>query len=145
ASGTSAYREMWKPDGSLIDWRCFLTASAFGPVCGMVGILGVAPVVLNWPSLSRLDGGVWAKAVVDISAAVDSAISRCVRMAKPPGHSELVVQVFYAPMAGSASHIIATVQVEVAPRDDMARRPATHVFGSHRDRDGALPIPAPGS
>src|SRR5215475_7847396 len=90
---------MWKPGGSLIDCRCFLTASALGPVCGMVGILGVAPVVLNAPSFSRLVGGVWANAVVVVSAAVDSAISICLRMAKPPVSPELVVQVCCAPMA----------------------------------------------
>src|SRR5712675_1751061 len=122
---------MWKPAGSLIDCRCFLTASALGPVCGMVGMLGVAPVGLNWPSLSRLVGGVWANAAVDVSAAVDSAISRCLRMAKPPVTSELVVDVSCAPMAPSASHIVAMVQVEVAPRNDMARRPNAHVFPSH--------------
>src|ERR1043165_2555551 len=80
---------MWKPCGSLIDCRCFLTASALGPVCGIVGMLGVAPVVLNAPSLSRLVGGVWANAAVDVSAAVDNAINRCLRMAIPPVTSEL--------------------------------------------------------
>src|SRR5690348_12740866 len=101
---------MWKPGGSLIDWRCFLTASALGPVCGIVGMLGVAPVVLKAPSLSRLVGGVWANAAVDVSAAVDSAISRCLRMANPPVTSELSC----APIAGSASHTVAPVQAKVA-------------------------------
>src|SRR5579883_365501 len=76
---------MWNPAGSLMLCRFFLIASAFGPVCGMVGILGDAPVVLNAPSLSRLVIGAWANAVVDASsAAVDSAITNCLRMASPP-------------------------------------------------------------
>jgi hypothetical protein len=43
-------------------------------------------------------------------------------------------------MAASASHIVAMVQVEVAPRDDMARRPVTHVFPSHQYGDWMRPI-----
>src|SRR6185437_478858 len=81
---------MWKPGGSLIDCRCFLIASAFGPVCGMIGILGDAPVVLNAPSLSRLVIGAWANAAVVVSsAAVDSAATNCLRMTKPPDCAEL--------------------------------------------------------
>ena len=75
---------MWKPGGSLMAWRCFLIASAFGPLCGIVGMLGDAPVVLNAPSLSRLSGGVWANAAVAASsAAVDSAIV-CLCMSNLP-------------------------------------------------------------
>ena len=36
---------MWNPGGSLIACRCFLIASAWGPVCGIVGMFGDAPVV----------------------------------------------------------------------------------------------------
>jgi hypothetical protein len=42
-------------------------------------------------------------------------------------------------MAGSAWHITAMVQAEVAPRDDMARRPDTHVFPAHQRGGRTLP------
>src|SRR6202012_3527477 len=76
---------MCNPGGSLMLCRCFLIASAFGPVCGMVGMLGDAPVVRNAPSLSRLVIGAWANAAVVVrSAAVDSAATKHLRMTKPP-------------------------------------------------------------
>src|ERR1700722_15383789 len=84
---------MWNPGGSLMLCRFFLIASALGPVCGMVGMLGDAPVVLNAPSLSRLVIGAWANAAVVVSsAAVDSATMNCLRMTKPPDSAELLVR-----------------------------------------------------
>jgi hypothetical protein len=41
-----------------------LIASAFGPVCGMIGMSGDAPVVLNCPSRSRLPGAFWQTAAL---------------------------------------------------------------------------------
>src|SRR5215472_9861482 len=107
---------MWNPCGSLIDCRCFLIASALGPVCGIVGILGDAPVVLKAPSFSRLPRlgacGAWAKtAVVVSSAAVDSAIIRCLCMSNPPVASEIA---WRSDSRQRASHIAALVQAQVA-------------------------------
>jgi hypothetical protein len=49
------------------------SASALGPVCGIVGMFGAAPVVLNCPSFSRLLAGFCASAVVASSVAADTA------------------------------------------------------------------------
>src|SRR3984957_16326230 len=104
---------MWNPGGSLMLCRFFLIASALGPVCGMVGMLGDAPVVLNAPSLSRLVIGAWANAAVDASsAAVDSATTNCLRMTKPPD----CAWSFFGSLRprGPAWHNVMTVQVDVA-------------------------------
>src|SRR5215469_12372909 len=73
---------MWKPRGSLILVRFFLIASALGPVCGMVGMWGEAPVTLNWPSFSRLPGAFCAKAETAVnSVAAETADNKriCIR------------------------------------------------------------------
>src|SRR5690349_1870492 len=75
---------MWKPAGSLIFARLRLSASALAPPCGTIGMLGAAPVVLNWPSLSRLSGAFCAKVAVVASSVAVTVASRRMRIALPP-------------------------------------------------------------
>src|SRR6516162_3207062 len=58
---------MWKPCGSLTFSRFFFRAAALAPPCGIVGMFGEAPVVLNWPNFSRLSDVSSPKAAEDAS------------------------------------------------------------------------------
>src|SRR3954451_15115026 len=57
ASGTMAYRLIWKPLGSLTCDSVLLIVCAFFSGCGTVGISSISPVVLKLRSFSRLPGG----------------------------------------------------------------------------------------